>query len=66
MAQPSITVSQLKCAVLDPAWRAAYLKGENPPTMVFAPTGQMQVFANPSFAGYAATRPKRCHRISQS
>jgi FtsK/SpoIIIE family/FtsK alpha domain/PD-(D/E)XK nuclease superfamily len=46
MAQPSITVSQLKCAVLDPAWRAAYLKGENPPTMVFAPTGQMQVFAN--------------------
>jgi len=52
MAQPSITVSQLKCAVLDLAWRAAYLKGENPPTIIFAPTRQMQVFAK-HFHSYA-------------
>jgi S-DNA-T family DNA segregation ATPase FtsK/SpoIIIE len=46
MAQPSITVSQLKCAVLDPDWRAAYLRGENPPTIVFGRTKQKQVFAS--------------------
>jgi hypothetical protein len=46
MAQPFITVSQLKCAVLDPAWRSAYLKGGNPSTMVFGSNRQMQVFAN--------------------
>jgi FtsK/SpoIIIE family/FtsK alpha domain/PD-(D/E)XK nuclease superfamily len=46
MAQPSITVSQLKCAVLDPEWRSAFLRGENPSTMVFGPTRQMQIFAS--------------------
>jgi len=45
MAQPSITVSQLKCAVLDADWRTAYLRGEDPSTMVFGPTKQKQVFA---------------------
>jgi len=45
MAQPSITVSQLKCAVIDSDWRAAYLRGENPPTMVFSRPRQKQVFA---------------------
>jgi S-DNA-T family DNA segregation ATPase FtsK/SpoIIIE len=44
MAQTSISVSQLKCAVLDPAWRKAYVAGKNPPTMSFAPAGQLQVF----------------------
>jgi DNA segregation ATPase FtsK/SpoIIIE, S-DNA-T family len=65
MAQPSITVSQLKCAVLDLAWRAAYLKGENPPTIIFAPTRQVQVFANhfhsdaDHIVSWLLTQPKR-------
>jgi S-DNA-T family DNA segregation ATPase FtsK/SpoIIIE len=32
----AITVSQLKCACLDAAWRAAWLRGEIPPTLVFS------------------------------
>jgi S-DNA-T family DNA segregation ATPase FtsK/SpoIIIE len=44
MAQSSISVTQLKCAVLDLAWREAYAAGKNPPTMSFAPPGQLQVF----------------------
>jgi FtsK/SpoIIIE family/FtsK alpha domain/PD-(D/E)XK nuclease superfamily len=32
-----ITVTQLKCAVLDPAWRKRWLAGENPSTFVFMP-----------------------------
>jgi len=44
MAQSTISVSQLKCAVLDPAWRREYLAGNKPPTMSFAPAGQLQVF----------------------
>jgi FtsK/SpoIIIE family/FtsK alpha domain/PD-(D/E)XK nuclease superfamily len=31
-----ITVTQLKCAVLDPAWRRRWLAGEKPSTMVFS------------------------------
>ena len=34
-----ITVTQLKCAVLDPAWRKRWLAGENPSTLVFLPAG---------------------------
>ncbi len=34
-----ITVTQLKCAVLDPAWRKKWLAGENPSTFVFPPAG---------------------------
>jgi hypothetical protein len=65
MAQPSITVSQLKCAVLDPSWRTAYLKGENPPTMVFGRTKQKQVFAThfhseaDHIVTWLVTQPKR-------
>ena len=44
MAQSSISVSQLKCAVLDPAWRQEYRAGNKPSTMSFAPAGQLQVF----------------------
>lgn len=32
-----ITVTQLKCAVLDPAWRKKWLAGEGPSTLVFSP-----------------------------
>src|ERR1700756_1796503 len=65
MAQTSITVSQLKCAVLDPDWRAAYLRGENPPTMVFGRTKQKQVFAThfhreaDHIVTWLVTQPKR-------
>lgn len=65
MAQPSITVSQLKCAVLDSDWRAAYLRGENPPTMVFGRTKQKQVFAThfhseaDHIVTWLVTQPKR-------
>jgi S-DNA-T family DNA segregation ATPase FtsK/SpoIIIE len=65
MAQPSITVSQLKCAVLDPSWRTAYLKGENRPTMVFGGTKQKQVFAThfhseaDHIVTWLTTQPKR-------
>src|SRR5262252_10544930 len=34
-----ITVTQLKCAVLDPAWRKRWLAGEKPSTLVFLPAG---------------------------
>ena len=44
MAQGSISVTQLKCAVLDPAWRNEFLAGNKPPTMAFAPAGQLKVF----------------------
>jgi hypothetical protein len=32
-----ITVTQLKCAVLDPAWRKKWLAGDNPSTLVLSP-----------------------------
>jgi FtsK/SpoIIIE family/FtsK alpha domain/PD-(D/E)XK nuclease superfamily len=65
MAQPSITVSQLKCAVLDSDWRTAYRRGENPPTMVFGRTKQKQVFAThfhsqaDHIVTWLVTQPKR-------
>jgi S-DNA-T family DNA segregation ATPase FtsK/SpoIIIE len=34
-----ITVTQLKCAVLDPAWRKRWLAGEKPSTWVFSLAG---------------------------
>jgi hypothetical protein len=34
-----ITVTQLKCAVLDPAWRKRWLAGEKPSTLFFSPVG---------------------------
>jgi DNA segregation ATPase FtsK/SpoIIIE, S-DNA-T family len=34
-----ITVTQLRCAVLDPAWRQRWLAGEKPSTLVFSPAG---------------------------
>src|SRR5262249_14169414 len=34
-----ITVTQLKCAVLDPAWRKRWLAGEKPTTLIFSPAG---------------------------
>lgn len=34
-----ITVTQLKCAVLDPAWRNNWLAGEDPSTFVFSGNG---------------------------
>jgi hypothetical protein len=65
MAQPSITVSQLKCAVLNPEWLAAYRRGENPSTMVFGAKREMQVFANhfhseaDHIVTWLVTQPKR-------
>jgi S-DNA-T family DNA segregation ATPase FtsK/SpoIIIE len=38
-----ITVSQLKCACLDEGWRAAWLRGEKPPTLSFGPNGAESV-----------------------
>jgi S-DNA-T family DNA segregation ATPase FtsK/SpoIIIE len=35
-----ITVTQLKCAVLDRAWRRKWLAGENPPTFAFPPAAK--------------------------
>jgi S-DNA-T family DNA segregation ATPase FtsK/SpoIIIE len=32
-----ITVTQLKCAVLDPAWRKRWLAGEKPSTLILSP-----------------------------
>jgi DNA segregation ATPase FtsK/SpoIIIE, S-DNA-T family len=34
-----VTVTQLKCAVLDPAWRKRWLAGEKPSTLVLSPAG---------------------------
>lgn len=39
MAYDSITATELTFAVLDPDWRAAWLKGEKPSTKTFAPPG---------------------------
>ena len=38
-----VTVSQLKCAVLDPEWRRRWLAGEKPSTFVYTKSGS-QVF----------------------
>jgi hypothetical protein len=42
MAHHTITASELKFAVLDPAWRAKWLTGEKPSTRSFAPAGTMR------------------------
>ncbi|NOZ11232.1 MAG: cell division protein FtsK [Gammaproteobacteria bacterium] len=39
MAALKLSVTQLKCAVVDPQWRQRWLSGENPPTMQWAPPG---------------------------
>jgi RecB family exonuclease len=39
MAHHSITATELTFAVLDPDWRARWLKGEKPSTRSFAPSG---------------------------
>jgi S-DNA-T family DNA segregation ATPase FtsK/SpoIIIE len=44
MAHPRITVSQLKCAVLDPQWRRSWLEGKKPGTLTTSSNGQPKVF----------------------
>ena len=44
MAKRLITVSQLKCACLDPEWRARWRRGENPPTLVISASGKRSEF----------------------
>jgi S-DNA-T family DNA segregation ATPase FtsK/SpoIIIE len=39
-----ITVTQLKCAVLDPEWRRRWLAGEEPGTLSLPPAGTGRVF----------------------
>ncbi|MFH1138857.1 MAG: DNA translocase FtsK [Pseudomonadota bacterium] len=40
MAVTRITVTELKCACLDPSWRAKWLRGEKPPTISFDLRGE--------------------------
>ncbi|WP_315724911.1 MULTISPECIES: DNA translocase FtsK [unclassified Bradyrhizobium] len=42
MAHHSITATELTFAVLDPEWRARWLRGEKPSTKSFAPTGTVR------------------------
>ncbi len=44
MARRRITVSQLRCAVLDPQWRQSWLAGRHPSTLLLAPNGHPKVF----------------------
>jgi S-DNA-T family DNA segregation ATPase FtsK/SpoIIIE len=44
MARGRITVSQLKCAVLDPRWRQSWLDGKPASTFHAGPNGQPKVF----------------------
>ena len=44
MARRRITVSQLRCAVLDPQWRRSWLAGRQPSTLLLAPNGHPKVF----------------------
>ncbi|HEV7866612.1 MAG TPA: DNA translocase FtsK [Chthoniobacteraceae bacterium] len=44
MAKHLITVSELKCACLDAEWRARWLRGESPPTLVSAASGKRDAF----------------------
>ena len=44
MARSRISVSQLKCAVLDPQWRRSWLAGKEPSTFQVGPNGQPKVF----------------------
>ncbi len=40
-----ITVSELKCACLDPAWRARWLAGERPPTQLHLGHGGVKTYS---------------------
>ncbi|MEJ2731090.1 MAG: DNA translocase FtsK [Deltaproteobacteria bacterium] len=44
MAVQHITVSELKCACLDPAWRADWIAGKKPSTQTFAPAGTVSAY----------------------
>jgi FtsK/SpoIIIE family/FtsK alpha domain/PD-(D/E)XK nuclease superfamily len=44
MARGRITVSQLKCAVVDPQWRRSWNDGKQPSTLPIGPNGQPKVF----------------------
>ncbi|MGH6839906.1 MAG: DNA translocase FtsK [Methylocella sp.] len=44
MAHQRITVTQLKCAVLDPKWRKSWLAGEDPSTFFCNQNGKGSVF----------------------
>jgi RecB family exonuclease len=44
MARQRITVTQLKCAVLDPEWRMRWLAGGSPSTFVFNPNATSAVY----------------------
>jgi S-DNA-T family DNA segregation ATPase FtsK/SpoIIIE len=46
MATRRITVSELKCACLDPEWRQAWMRGERPSTRSFAPPGSLPVYGS--------------------
>jgi hypothetical protein len=44
MAPRRITVSQLKCAVVDPQWRRSWMEGNQPSTLTVGPNGHPKVF----------------------
>jgi FtsK alpha domain/FtsK/SpoIIIE family/PD-(D/E)XK nuclease superfamily len=44
MARSRITVSQLKCAVVDPQWRRSWIDGKQPSTLPTGLNGQPKVF----------------------
>jgi S-DNA-T family DNA segregation ATPase FtsK/SpoIIIE len=44
MARSRITVSQLKCAVVDPRWRRSWIEGKQPSTLLASANGQPKVF----------------------
>jgi S-DNA-T family DNA segregation ATPase FtsK/SpoIIIE len=44
MARGRITVSQLKCAVVDPKWRRSWIGGKQPSTFLMGPNGEPKVF----------------------
>ncbi len=45
MAHHTITASELKFAVLDPAWRAKWIAGQRPSTRAFAPAGTVRAMS---------------------
>jgi S-DNA-T family DNA segregation ATPase FtsK/SpoIIIE len=45
MAHGSITATELTFAVLDPGWRAAWLRGERPSTQSYAPAGTQRAMS---------------------
>jgi RecB family exonuclease len=44
MARSRITVSQLKCAVVDPQWRRSWIDGKQPSTLVVGSKGSTKAF----------------------